>query len=330
MKNALLLGIASFALIACSGESSVDTANVEKAVQTAAADETVKEAVEVAIEAGSIEAVLAGAWRSDRNKARDAFRNPAETLAFFGVEPGQTVVEISPGRGAWYTEVLAPYIAAGGGTYIGATNGDPEFNTAFLEKFGDEAIFGQVQVGVLGGEGIEPGTVDTVLTFRNIHNWMRGNTEADVFANAYAALKPGGVFGVIEHRLPSGAEQDPQGGSGYVHQDYAIALGEAAGFQLAGTSEINANPKDTADHPFGVWTLPPASFAGNDDNPAPEGFDAAAYKAIGESDRFTLKFVKPASATTGAVTDAVQKAASDVEEKAKSAADVVEGSGAGS
>lgn len=323
MKNALMIGIAGLALIACSGET---------ATQTAAPDDAVNAEVAEAVEtpaAGSIEAVLAGDWRSEKNKARDQFRNPAETLAFFGVEPSQTVVEISPGRGAWYTEVLAPYIAAGGGTYIGATNGDPEFNTAFLEKFGDEATFGQVQVGVLGGEGIAPGSVDTVLTFRNIHNWMRGGREAEVYANAYAALKPGGVFGVIEHRLPSSAEQDPTGGSGYVHEDYAIALGTDAGFEFVGSSEINANPKDTADHPFGVWTLPPASFAGNDDNPAPEGFDAAAYKAIGESDRFTLKFVKPLKAA--AVTDGiVQKAKSEVDDAAKSAADVVEGASGGS
>ena len=273
-----------------------------------------------------MDAVLAGSWRSDANKARDAFRHPAETLAFFEVAADETVVEISPG-GGWYTEVLAPYLAAGGGTYIASTGGDAERDATFVEKFSDEAVFGTINVGVLGTDSIAAGSADTVLTFRNIHNWMRGGTEADVFANAYAALKPGGVFGVIEHRLPSSAEQDPQGGAGYVHQDYAIALGTAAGFELAGTSEINANPKDTADHPFGVWTLPPASFAGNDDNPAPEGFDAEAYKAIGESDRFTIKFVKPATATTGAIDGAVKKAASKVEEKAKSAADIVEGGG---
>ena len=127
---------------------------------------------------------------------------------------------------------------------------------------------------------------------------MRGGTEGEVFANAYAALKPGGVFGVIEHRLPSSAEQDPEGSTGYVHQDYAISLAEAAGFELAGTSEINANPKDTADHPFGVWTLPPASYGTRDGVELPEGFDNATYLAIGESDRFTLKFVKPAAGAT--------------------------------
>ena len=163
MKNALMIGIAGLALIACSGET---------ATQTAAPDDTVKTEVAAAVAdapaAGSMEAILAGEWRSDANKARDKFRNPAETLAFFGVEPDQTVVEISPGRGAWYTEVLAPYIASGGGQYIGATSGDPEFDTGFLEKFSDTEIFGNVAVGVLGGEGITEGSVDTVLTFRNI------------------------------------------------------------------------------------------------------------------------------------------------------------------
>jgi len=321
MKNALMVGIASLALVACSGET---------ATQTAAPDDTVKADVAAAEApaAGSIDAVLAGSWRSDKNKARDQFRHPAETLAFFDVDASETVVEISPG-GGWYTEVIAPYLAAGGGTYIATASSRAERNEAFLEKFSDKEIFGEVNLGKLGEDTIPAGSVDTVLTFRNIHNWMRGGTEADVFANAYAALKPGGVFGVIEHRLPSSAEQHPEGGEGYVHEDYAIALGEAAGFELAASSEINANPKDTADHPFGVWTLPPASFAGNEDRPAPEGFDPAAYTAIGESDRFTLKFVKPL--TTAAVVDgAVQQASSAAEDVKQSAADIVEGAGAGS
>ena len=186
MKNALMIGIASLALVACSGET---------ATQTAAPDDGAVAAAATAPAAGSIEAVLAGEWRSDNNKARDEFRNPAETLAFFGVEPSETVVEISPG-GGWYTEVIAPYIATGGGTYLAATGGDAERDGQFLEKFSDNAVFGDVSVGVLGGEGIAAGSVDTVLTFRNIHNWMRGGTEAEVFANAYAALKPGGVFGM--------------------------------------------------------------------------------------------------------------------------------------
>jgi len=320
MKNALMVGIASLALVACSGETATQTAAPET-VTTETAEAT-------GPAAGSMEAVLAGSWRSEKNKARDQFRNPAETLAFFDVAAGDTVVEISPG-GGWYTEVIAPYLAAGGGTYFASTRGDAERDAKFTEKFSDAAIFGNVNVGVLGTDSIAAGSADAVLTFRNIHNWMRSGTEAEVFANAYAALKPGGVFGVIEHRLPSSAEQHPEGGTGYVHEDYAIALGTAAGFELAGSSEVNANPKDTADHPFGVWTLPPASFAGNEDRPAPEGFDAEAYKAIGESDRFTLKFVKPLT-TAGVVNDAVQQASSEVEGAKQSAADLVEEAGAGS
>lgn len=316
MKNALMIGIASFALVACAGE----TAN-----QTAAPDETVATEVEAAPVASPMETVLAGAWRSDANRARDEFRHPAETLAFLDVAADETVVEISPG-GGWYTEVIAPYLATGGGTYIAATRGDAERDAAFTEKFSDEATFGQVNIGVLGADSIAAGTADTVLTFRNIHNWMGNGSEAEVFANAFAALKPGGVFGVIEHRLPSSAEQHPQGATGYVHEDYAISLAKAAGFELAGSSEINANPKDTADHPFGVWTLPPRSFAGNDNNPVPEDFDAAKYLEIGESDRFTLKFVKPAT-VTGAVDEAIQKAAATADDAEESAATIVEEAG---
>ena len=288
MKYALMAGLALSVLAAC-GEQAAPAATPTDTAEATSAPET-------ASTVSPMEFALNGAWRSDDNKARDGARNPAATLAFFGVDADETVVEISPG-GGWYTEVIAPYLNAGGGTYIAATRGDAERDAAFLEKFGDAEVFGEVSVGVLGAESIAAGSADTVLTFRNIHNWMRGNTEGEVFANAYAALKPGGVFGVIEHRLPSSAEQDPDGGTGYVHQDYAIALAKEAGFELAGTSEINANPKDTADHPFGVWTLPPASYGTRDGVELPEGFDNATYLAIGESDRFTLKFVKPAEGT---------------------------------
>lgn len=320
MKNALMLGIASLAIVACSGET---------ATQTAAPDQTVAASVTESATplAGSMDAILAGSWRSEANRARDVFRHPAETLAFFDVSSDETVVEISPG-GGWYTEVLAPYLASGGGTYIAATNGDAARDAAFMLEFNDKAVFGTLNLGILG-ETIAPGSVDTVLTFRNIHNWMRGGTEAEVFANAFEALKPGGVFGVVEHRLPSSEEQDPKAGKGYVHEDYAIALGKAAGFEFAGASEINANPKDTADHPFNVWTLPPVSFAGNENNPAPEGFDPETYKSIGESDRFTLKFVKPVKAAA-LIDGAVQKASTNLEEAKSSTADLIEEAGAGS
>ena len=154
-------------------------------------------------------------------KARDAERHPAETLAFFDVAADETVIELAPG-GGWYTEVIAPYLNAGGGTYIAATGGDAERDAKFLEKFSDTDTFGEVNVGVLGGEGIAPGSADTVLTFRNLHNWMGDGGDSEVFANAFAPLKPGGVIGVIEHRLPASAEQDPNGRTGYVHQDLSL------------------------------------------------------------------------------------------------------------
>jgi len=286
MKYALLAGLAVSVLAACGDQAATPAATP---TETAAAPEAVVAKV------SPMEFALGGDWRSDANKARDSSRNPAATLAFFGVDADETVVEIAPG-GGWYTEVLAPYLNQGGGTYVAATRGDAERDARFAEKFSDADTFGTVNIGVLGEDSIAAGSADTVLTFRNIHSWMRSGTEGKVFEDAFAALKPGGVFGVIEHRLPSSAEQDPQGGSGYVHQDYAIALAQEAGFELAGTSEINANPKDTADHPFGVWTLPPVSAWQREGNDLPEGDDGSRYLAIGESDRFTLKFVKPASA----------------------------------
>ena len=148
-----------------------------------------------------------------------------------------------------------------------------------------------VRAGPLG----EPESVDAVLTFRNIHNWMGGDHADKFFVDAFNVLKPGGVLGVVEHRLPSAMEQDPSAPSGYVHEDYVIALAEAAGFELEASSEINANPADTADHPFGVWTLPPVSRAADGDGNTPDDFDPQKYLDIGESDRMTLKFVKPAT-----------------------------------
>ena len=286
MKYALLAGLAVSVLAACGEQAAAPTATPTQAPATTEAATTTVSPMEFA---------LNGDWRSDDNKVRDASRNPAATLAFFGVDADETVVEISPG-GGWYTEVLAPYLNAGGGTYVAATRGDAERDAQFAERFSDADVFGTVNIGVLGADSIPAGSADTVLTFRNIHSWMRDGSEAQVFENAFAALKPGGVFGVVEHRLPSSAEQDPQGATGYVHQDYAIALAEAAGFELAGTSEINANPKDTADHPFGVWTLPPVNLWQREGRDLPEGMEGAQFQAIGESDRFTLKFVKPAAA----------------------------------
>lgn len=296
--------LAASLLTACGGEPA-DTVGPAPSTE-APSVETPQ--TEVAPDAAvSLADILAGDQRDEKNKARDQFRNPAETLEFFGLEPDMTVVEISPG-GGWYTEILAPYLNAGGGTYI-AAHFDPNANSDyaqrslgnFRERFVDQPeVYGEIVMSVMSKdtEGVAPaGTADMVLTFRNVHNWMRGGYADTAFEHFYTALKPGGILGVVEHRAKNDAPQDPEAVSGYVRQDYTIALAEAAGFELVATSEINANPKDTADHPFGVWTLPPVRRSSEGrDAPSPEGFDRAAYDAIGESDRMTLKFIKPVTA----------------------------------
>ena len=239
--------------------------------------------------------VVNGDQRSAAHKARDQYRHPVQTLAFFGIRPNMTVVELWP-FGGWYTEIIAPYLK-GTGTYYAAAQDptskdkeDIEYNAA-LKKLLDARpdLYGDVKWSVLakGKYAIAPdGSADMVVTFRNIHNWVWAGDEKQVFAAAFRALKPGGILGVEEHRA-----NDPKAVPGedqaYVGEDYAIGLIESAGFKLVGRSKINNNPKDTKDYPKGVWSLPP-SFAEKDK-------DHAKYAAIGESDRFTLKFVKPAS-----------------------------------
>ncbi len=255
----------------------------------------------------TLEMAVASETRTAEEKARDAWRNPKETLEFFGVEPGHKVVEIWPG-GGWYTNILAPWLAAGGGTLV-AAGFDPaaiedaerrartEERIAAFKKTYEDPRFGTLEHSVfsnVSGPLTEAGTADMVLTFRNIHNWMGQGYTEKFFTDAFAALKPGGVLGVVEHRLPSTATQDPKATSGYVHEDFVKGLAAAAGFEFVEASEINANPADTADHPFGVWTLPPNSATSNRDGSTIEGFDPEKYKAIGESDRMTLKFRKPA------------------------------------
>lgn len=235
--------------------------------------------------------------RLEKNAARDAWRNPYETLMFFGIQPNMTVVELTPG-GGWYTEILAPYLRDKGQYIAGVYN--PESSRAnyrryaavFQEKLASKpALFDRAKVTVFEPpeqlQYAKPGSADMVLTFRNLHNWMSYGEPVmrDIFRSAYTALKPGGVFGVVEHRLPEDREQDATASSGYMHESYVIKMAESVGFRLAEKSEVNANPKDTADHPGGVWALPPSlrNKEANRDK----------YLAIGESDRMTLKFVKP-------------------------------------
>ncbi|MDQ0396215.1 class I SAM-dependent methyltransferase [Labrys monachus] len=244
----------------------------------------------------ALEALIKGPQRSPANSVRDKYRHPAELLTFFGVRPDSTVVEILPGSGGYWTEILAPYLKAHG-RYI-AANGEKastseetrKDNAALAAKLtADPADYGRVEVTEFAADKhaiAPPGSADFVLTFRNIHNWMAAGETKEAFAAFYKALKPGGILGVEEHRGRPDQPQDPLAKSGYVRQDVAVGFAEAAGFRLVGSSEVNANPKDTKDYPAGVWTLPPTYRLKDKDH--------ARYEAIGESDRFVLKFQKPA------------------------------------
>jgi len=237
-----------------------------------------------------LEQAVKGAGRSPLNIARDRYRNPAATLAFFGLRPGHTVVEIFPG-GGWYSEIIAPYVLAGGGAYYAAAPDRGLTGFRKLQKASPD-VYGRARTAIFpvrasGEQGVPDGSVDTVLTFRNVHNWLMGDQPyADLaFRQMSAMLKPGGVLGVEEHRLPESAPADRERISGYVKVSTVRRLAEQAGFRYVGSSEVNANPRDTKDYPDGVWTLPPTLRLGDKDR--------AKYLAIGESDRMTLKFVKP-------------------------------------
>lgn len=238
-----------------------------------------------------LEQLANGDHRTPEQKARNQYRHPAETLSFFGIQPTMTVVELWPG-GGWYTSILAPYLKDGGKYYAAAMDAAPDqpYNAA-LKKLLDSRpeLYGKAELTVLGkGKyDIAPaGSADMVVTFRNLHNWVWDGIEKEVFAAAFRALKPGGVLGVVEHRHKDANHEPKEKGQAYAGEEYTVKLIEAAGFKLVGRSNLNNNPKDTKDYPKGVWTLPPAFAEGDKDR--------AKYAAIGESDRFTLKFVKPA------------------------------------
>ena len=243
--------------------------------------------------AAKLQAALAGGHRAEKNRARDVYRHPAETLTFFGLRDDMTVVELWPG-GGWYTEILGPVLKEKGKLIVTGNdpNGPPDAPaTKRAKEYADGLaskadVLGKVQLAVIAPpEKLElgpPASADLVMTFRNLHGWLNGKYADKVFAAAFAVLKPGGVLGLEEHRGNPG--QDPK--TGYVEETVAIRLAEAAGFKLVEKSEINANPKDTKDYEQGVWTLPPSYRLGDKDR--------AKYAAIGESDRMTLKFVKPA------------------------------------
>ncbi len=243
----------------------------------------------------TLQAAVASSTRTAANVARDKYRKPAATLTFFGIKPTDHVVEIWPG-GGWYTEILAPYLRDKGQLTVVTPPGRAADGIA-KKLAGDPATYGKVAQAnfpsVLGGSGVGPGTADAVLTFRNVHNWRMGAYNKDVdyseaaFAEMFAMLKPGGILGIEDHRLPESMDTARERSSGYMKMSTIKALAQKAGFKFAGSSEINANPRDTHDYTSGVWTLPP-SYADGDK-------DRAKYAAIGESDRMTLRFVKPRS-----------------------------------
>lgn len=290
MKSRVILGLAAGLLVACSGQS--ETANAQ--VQDQPAGQLVPPTTASDFTAGQLDQVLAGSWRSPEHKARDAYRHPKATLQFFGVRPDQTVIEITPG-GGWYSEVLAPLLHDNG-HYVAAMAKSPDSEdsrdlTALRAKFGaDAAHYGKARIvefdpkaPVLGA----PGSADVVLTFRNVHNWVVADTAPAMFKAFYTVLRPGGVLGVVDHRAADNASLESVRGSGYLPTSYVVKLATDAGFKLEDKSEINANPKDTKDYPKGVWTLPPTLTLGEQDREK--------YLGIGESDRMTLRFVKPAA-----------------------------------
>jgi len=236
-----------------------------------------------------LSATLASPARPAAAVARDAVRHPAEELTFFGLKPEQTVVELWPGGGYW-TDILGPYLASRGHYYVAlppSGNGE-EGGEASNWHARYDSKYGKVTATTLGQGRYDiapPGSVDLVLTFRNLHNWMTDGYAQQALEAAFRALKPGGILGIVAHRGRTDQPQDPKARNGYVRQDYTVTLAKRVGFLLVASSEVNANPKDTKDWVDGVWTLPPTLSQGEKDR--------ARYMAIGEADNFVLKFKKP-------------------------------------
>jgi predicted methyltransferase len=244
--------------------------------------------------AEALTVILAGDQRPAEERARDPYRHPKETLLFFGIRPEMRVLEVWPEPGG-YTAVIAPLVRDKGKYFAGVIAADPssKYITHRLEEYQARLtarpdMYDRIALVTFapdGSDGVPPGSVDMVVTFRNIHNWLARDQAAQAFRSMYRALKPGGVLGVVEHRGNPAVPQDPKAKSGYVNEDYAIRLIEEQGFRLVAKSAVNDNPKDTKDYEQGVWTLPPTYRLGAKDHDK--------YAAIGESDRFTLRFVKP-------------------------------------
>lgn len=292
MNRLLLAALVPTLLAACASGAS----DQAPAAASAASSTAISAPTPGAVILADLDAAIGGDWRSADDRARDAYRHPRQTLEFFGVAPDHTVVEITPG-GGWYSEILAPYLR-GNGEYVaaivdpasqaqeGARNYYAKARDGLAAKFAaDPARFDRART--VAYDPANPrfgaaGSADAVLTFRNVHNWRSAGTAEAMFRGFFDVLKPGGVLGVVEHRAAADVPADDK--SGYVGQAQVIAMAQAAGFRLDAQSEVNANPRDTKGHPNGVWTLPPSNHH--------DAADADKYRAIGESDRMTLRFVK--------------------------------------
>lgn len=258
------------------------------------------------VEDQALIAAIAGSWRPAGEVARDKYRHPLESLTFWGLRPHMVVVDLQPGGGYW-TQILAPYAKATGGRYIAGvqdlanpkmTDGGRKAREAYAQKFANESVYGKVELTNFGGTSApfaQAGSVDLVLTSRELHNWAAAGGIDKIMGDSFAALKPGGILAVEDHRADPRPEAEKVK-DGYISTATVVAAAKKSGFVLDASSEINANPKDTKDHPFGVWTLPPTrQSSGAPDNPGATDakFDHTKYDAIGESDRMTLRFRKP-------------------------------------
>jgi predicted methyltransferase len=292
LTNSLAVGCAALLLAACAGTAATSADSMAKPA-AAKADPG----------ADALNAAVAGEWRSAEAKARDAARHPVDALTFWGLKPGMTILELQPGGASWWTEILAPYARLTGGQFYasGADLDDPKLSDAarksraeFEAKYANADVFGKVSVVNWGRNSAPPtaNTFDFVLLSRSFHGWMGNDVMDSYLKRVFDAMKPGGVFAIEQHRANPGT-QDPKAPTGYVTEAYLIEQFEKAGFKLQARSEINANAKDTKDHPFGVWTLPPTRRTSPFGQPDDPNFDRTKFDAIGESDRMTLRFVKP-------------------------------------
>ncbi len=253
---------------------------------------------------GTLEWAVSGEWRSAVDRDRDKYRHPIELLTFFELSPKDTVIDMWPGAG-YMTEILAPYLTRGKGKYVAALfqpgslaeKAQTALNDRYRTHFGsNKKIYGAVDYSEFGSSShalADADSADVVLMLLVIQDWMASGTTEKAFSDAFAALRPGGILGVEQHRADIGTAQDPVASTGYVQEPFVKQLAAEAGFTFVGSSEINANPKDDKDHPFGVWTLPPQRLTAPRGAPPNPEFDGTLYESIGESDRMVLKFRKP-------------------------------------